>query len=223
MAKKIIIFGASSFSTMIAEYIKRFTDKEIVAFTVNKEYLKNSQLINLPVIEFENIEEKFNPSDYSFINAIGYTKMNTVRENIFYNIKEKGYTIEEFIHPSANICADKIGEGNIILENVFIGPHAIIGNGNIIWNGVNISHDAQIGNFNCIAPSTAVAGNVTIKNNCFLGINSSIKNGLTISNKTLIGASCFLNKDTNEEDVYIIENSAKRLDIKSSDFCKHIK
>lgn len=223
MPKQIIIFGTSCFSIMIAEYIKKFTTHKIVAFTVNKEYIKDTKIMNLPVLEFEDIEKTYNPSKYSFVNTIGYTQMNTVREKIFNEIQKKGYKIEGFLHPSANIYADKIGEGNIILENAFIGPHTVIGDGNIIWNGVNISHDAKIGNFNCFAPSTAIAGNVTIKNNCFLGTNSTIKNGLTVSNKTLIGAACFLNKDTNDNDVYVSENLAKKLDIKSSEFCNHIK
>lgn len=223
MSKEIIIFGTSSFSILIAEYLKKFTNNKIIAFTVNKEYINDTKIMDLPVLEFEDIEEKYNPSKYSFINTIGYTQMNTVREKIFNDIKKKGYKIEGFLHPSANIYADEIGEGNIILENAFLGPHTIIGNGNIVWNGVNISHDAKIGNFNCFAPSTTIAGNVTIKNNCFLGTNCTIKNGLIISDKTLIGAGCFLNKDTNEEDVYVSGNLSKKLDIKSSDFCKHIK
>ena len=142
--------------------------------------------------------------------------MNTIREKIYKEIHKKGYEVESFIHPTALIESKKIGEGNIILEKSFVGPHAVIGNGNIIWNGVNISHDAIIGDFNCFSASTTIAGNVTIKNNCFFGINSCVKNELKISDKTLLGAGCFLNSNTNEEDVFVNEKAAVKLPIKST-------
>lgn len=222
MSKKIIVFGTSCFSIMLKEYVERFMNREVVAYAVNKNFIKENYIDNIPVVAFEDIEFTYNPEEYSFINAMGYMQMNCVRERIANEIKNKGYELENFIHPSAMVYTKEIGEGNIILENVFVGPHTIIGNGNIIWNGVNISHDGKIGDFNCFAASTTIAGNVEISNNCFFGINCSIKNDINISSKTLIGAGCFLNKNTEEEDVYVLEKPCKKMNIKSMDICNFI-
>lgn len=222
MNKKVIIFGTTCFSIMLAEYVEKFTDDEVVCFTINEEYIKDNEIMGLPVIGFENIEKKYNTSEFKILNTVGYKEMNTIREKIFYEIEKKGFEVACFIHPSALINANEIGTGNIILENVFIGPHTNIGNGNIIWNGVNISHDGNIGNFNCFGASTTLAGNVTVRNNCFFGINSSVKNELIVADKTLLGAGCFLNKNTKEEDVYITEKPTVKLDVKSSQICHFI-
>lgn len=213
--QKIIIFGNHEFAKMMAEYIQKFTNDEVCGFTVNKEYIKDSKILELPVIEFENIEKKFDKTKYKFLITLGYNRMNSLRENIFGKVKEKGYEITSFIHPTALINTEEIGEGNIFLENVFIGPYSKIGDGNIFWNGVNISHNATIENYNYFSPSTTFAGNVKVSNNCFLGANCTVKNGVNISNKTLIGAGCYLSKDTLNDEVYVPERAVK-LDKNSS-------
>ncbi len=213
--QKIIIFGNHEFAKMMAEYIQKFTNDEVCYFTVNKEYIKDSEILGLPVIEFENIENKFNKSEYKFLITLGYNKMNSLRESIFGQVQEKGYKIASFIHPTASINTKEIGIGNIFLENVFIGPYSKIGNGNIFWNGVNISHNASIKNYNYFSPSTTFAGNVKVSNNCFFGTNCTVKNGINISNKTLIGAGCYLNKDTLNNEVYVPAKAVK-LDKNSS-------
>lgn len=205
----IIIFGNNQFATMLCEYIKRYTDNHICCFTVNKKYIKENKILDLPVVAFEEIEDKYPSSNYKFLIALGYKDMNSLREKVFNQIHEKGYDIINFIHPSASINAKNMGIGNIFLDNVFIGLNSKIGNGNIFWNGVNISHDANIGNYNYFSPSTTIAGNVNINNNCFLGTNCTIKNGLTISNKTLIGAGCFLKNNTLDNEVYVPAKSIK--------------
>ena len=57
--QKIIIFGNHEFAKMMADYIQKYTDDEVCCFTVNKEYIRDSKILGLPVIEFESIEDKF--------------------------------------------------------------------------------------------------------------------------------------------------------------------
>lgn len=207
--EKIIIFGNHEFAKMIAEYVQKYTNNEICGFVVNKQYIRENQILGLPVIEFENIEEKFDKSKYKILITLGYNNMNLLRKRIFDEVQRKGYEITSFIHPSASINSEKIGNGNIFLENVFIGPYTQIGNGNIFWNGVNISHNADIKDYNYFSPSATLAGNVKVANNCFFGTNCTIKNGVNISNKTIIGAGCYLSTDTLDGDVYVPVRSIK--------------
>jgi len=216
MSEKIIIFGNHEFAKMMAEYVQKFTNNEVSYFTVNKKYIKDSKILGLPVIEFESIENKLDKSEYKFLITLGYNQMNSLRENIFSKVQEKGYEITSFVHPTALVNTEQIGVGNIFLENVFIGPYSKIGNGNVFWNGVNISHNVTIGNYNYFSPSTTFAGNVKVSNNCFLGTNCTVRNGVSISNKTLIGAGCYLNKNTLNDEVYVPSRAVK-LDKNSSE------
>lgn len=207
--KNIIIYGNTSFSCMIAEYIKKCTDWNISCFCVDKQFIDCDTLMDIPVIPFEEIENKYSCDNHSFIITIGYSKMNTIRESAYIKVSNKGYKLENFIHPTATINADEIGDGNIILENVFLGPHTKVGNANIFWNGANICHDCEIGNFNQISASAVMSGCAKVKDNCFIGMNASIRDHVTVKNKTLVGAGTFINEDTEENGVYVPARAVK--------------
>ena len=202
---------------MIKYYIETYTASIVAAFTVDSKYKTADSFCELPVVPFESITSTHPPSKYDAIVALGYSKMNTTRKEKFSILLHNGYTLPNFIHPSAHLENAQIGLGNIILENVNLGYNSNIGNSNIIWNGCNISHEVNIGNYNYLSPSVALAGRVNINNNCFLGINSCVKNDLAIQNYSLIGAGCYINKETEEYGVYLPASTIKIPNKKSLD------
>lgn len=205
MKKKYIIFGINYFAEMIAYYVERYDDVDVVAYTVDEQYKETDSVHGKPLIAFERLEEFYSVEDVFILNCLGYKKMNSLRRAKYEEIKRKGYKVASFIHPSTVIEKSDIGEGNIIFENVNIGYSAKIGNGNILWNGALISHHCEIGDYNFLSGSTALAGKVTIKNNCFLGVNCTVKGGVCIDEYTLVGAGCYLSKSTIAGGVYVPE------------------
>ena len=217
MDKKIVIFGTTSYSYMLSQYIHENRLGSVVAFMVNKDYMEDkTSFFEYPLFPFEQIEGFCDMQSTEILIGLGYHSMNTSRERIFKEVREKGYKIAQLIHPSSIIETTDIGEGNIILSGVYIGKNSKIGDANIFWNNCNISHDARIGNFNYFSPSFTSGGFVTIDNNCFFGINSAVRSSVKISNKTLVGAGCYLNSNTNPEDVYVPAR-ATRLKHKSTE------
>src|SRR5574344_515305 len=99
MAKKLILFGIGKVTAVINYYLKRDTDWDICAFCVDKEYLKsNNETFNdKPVVAFEDIEKLYPPEEHSMAIAIGYHKMNKVREARYNTAKEKGYNLINYI------------------------------------------------------------------------------------------------------------------------------
>ena len=203
MKMKCVIFGITDFGRMLRYYIEKYTGVEISAFSCDKKYMTENMFDGLPVVEFENIENVYSPQDYSMIIGIGYSSMNELRKRKFQEAKNKGYRLENFIHPTVVNECRKMGEGNIIFENVTLAYGTEIGDGNIIWNGCQISHETVIGNFNYIAVSCVLAGKPIIKNNCFLGINCAVQGKTILNDYTLIGAECFVKENTKEYSVYV--------------------
>lgn len=202
MNKKVIIFGNTHFSRIVAQYVIDYSNLDIYCFTVDKEYLKEDHILDIPVIPFEDIVGGCHVDDYSFLITLGYANMNKNREDIYYRIKNLGYSIESFIHPESHIHTEEIGEGCVILDNVYIGYNSQIGICNIIWDGAHIGHDTSIGNFNHLSSCSAIGGNSVINDNCFLGINCTIVNGTSIENNTLIGAHCCITHNTKCNEAY---------------------
>lgn len=157
----------------------------------------------------------FPPSEYEMIICVGYTHMNSIRQRIFTEAKAKGYHIISFIHESATVLTDEIGEGTIVMERALIGPFCKLGIGNIVFADAHIAHHTTIGDFNFFTISVAIAGNIKIGNNCFFGNNCTIRNGIEIRDYTLVGAGAYVSKSTEAYDV-MVPNRAVKLDGKTS-------
>lgn len=203
MKKKSIIFGANDFGKMLRFYVEKYSDIEIVAFTMDKAYITEETYQSLPVVAFEDVENIYPCEEYTMFIAAGYSKMNAIRQQKFEEAKEKGYIIENFIHPSVVNDAIEIGEGNIIFENVTLAYGVKIGNANIIWNGAQISHESEVGDYNFFSGVCLIAGKTIVKNNCFLGINCAVQGSRTLEDFTLIGAGCFMKENSKKYGVYV--------------------
>ena len=120
MNKPIVIFGAGDIAEVAHYYFKNDSDREVVAFTVDQEFLGKKKLFGLPVIPFEGILDIYPPADFDVFIAISYTKLNTVRMEKFHTVKKLGYQTASYyakdggssINPTLRLDADGDGKCN---------------------------------------------------------------------------------------------------------------
>lgn len=206
--KKAVIFGLTQFSEILTFYLSSAAEYKIEAYTVNAGYVPGggggaSVYNSRPVVAFETIERCYPPEEYGMFVCVGYSQMNQIRERVVLQAKEKGYEILSYIHPTATVLTDKIGEGAVVMERAVIGPFVKMGIGNVFWADSHVAHHTSMGNYNFFTISVAVAGNIVIGNNCFFGNNCTIKNGIHISDYTLVGAGCYVAHDTKAYSVHV--------------------
>jgi len=200
--KKLIIFGTGDFAKLAKFYFENDSDYSISAFTVEKNFFKEDKFCDVPCYEFENIEKIFSPDEYEMFIAVGYTKINKVRAEIYQKAKEKGFKLANYISSKSIYWNNKIGDNCFIFEGCVIQPDAVIGNNNIIWSGSIISHDSIIGNNCFLAPGVTIAGFVKIENYCFLGAGCTIRNGIQIAQECIIGAGVTIINNIESGEVY---------------------
>jgi len=101
---KIIIFGLGDAAEMALFYINNLYfhsgdpfDERVVAFTVNKEFIKDDKFRDLPVIPFEDLEKLgYNSNEYSLFAPIIDNKLRT---KIYNEGKQRGYSFYTYISP----------------------------------------------------------------------------------------------------------------------------
>lgn len=194
--KRTLIFGVNALAQQLYEWM---TEDGIVveAFVIDEKYKREeSWFCGRPIVYTHNLLRDYPTERYHLIIALGYGKMNTGRKEKYRELKEMGYDIIGYRHPTALILTDEIGEGNLFFENVTVGKHAQIGDGNIFRPCSFLAHHAKIQDFNFFAISSSIAGSVQIGSNCFFGNNCTVKNRIRIDDYTLVGAGCYLSKDT---------------------------
>jgi len=210
--KKVIIYGNGRIAKIIYQFLKK--EYEIVAFTVDKDFIEETIIETLPVIPFESIEKEYSPKKYKMIIAVGYVQMNHVRTKKYEESIQKGYSFINYIHPSVELHDNiKIGVNNIILDHATIQPYAEIGNSNFIWSNAVIAHGSIVENTTWITSGVIVSGDSVVKSNCFLGVNATIGHNITIEEDNFIGANTLVTKNTNKKEVYISKEGERfRLD-----------
>lgn len=201
--EKVIIFGTGDFAEVVFSYLENDGNYEVVAFTINEEYIKDDVKFDLPIVPFEQIENEFSPSKYKMFIAVAYSDHNRNRARIYQAAKNKNYILISYIHPKAIVSKDiTIGDNCFVFEANVIQPFVKIGNNVIIWSGNHIGHHSKIGNHCFIASHVVISGLVDIGDYCFIGVNATIKEAISIPSSCIIGASALIIKNPVQNGVY---------------------
>ena len=208
MNKSLVIFGTGDIAQIAHFYFSTDSTYDVVAFTVNAEYLTEKTFCDLPVIAFEEIKRHYAPEQFDIFVALSYSKLNAVRKEKYLAAKALGYQIASFISSHATVLNEgRIGENCFIFEDNTIQPFVTIGNNVTLWSGNHIGHDVIIEDHCFITSHVVISGNTHIHEYCFIGVNATIRNSITIASETLIGAGAIIMKNTVEKGVYIPERA----------------
>lgn len=206
MMKKLIIYGITDMAEYVYYFINRDVSADVVAFTVEKKYLNKDVFFDRPVVSFENIENKYPPSEYEMFIAIGPTNMSKIRQEYFEIARGKGYSLFSYISKNA-IVSSQIGENNFVGDFTVINPNVKVGDNNIIYEHCIFSTKSVIGNHCYVAPRSVIGSHSKINNNVILGMNSVVNTGINVADETLVGAQSYISADTKFKGVYGVKSA----------------
>jgi sugar O-acyltransferase (sialic acid O-acetyltransferase NeuD family) len=201
--KKAVIFGLGDFAQVAYVYLRDDSEYRIEAFTANRHYIEQEQLLGLPVTAFEDVDRTYPAREFAIFVAIGFSRVNAVRREIFEQCRERGYTVPAYVNSTVRRWNEtRIGEGCFIFENNVVQPFVRIGDDCVLWSGGFIGHHTTIGDHVFIASTVAISGRCTVGERAFIGANATVRDGVTIAPAGVIGAGAIVLKNTVESGVY---------------------
>lgn len=212
----LIIVGTSKASALIACVIEREKQAKVLAYSTYRNMIKENSLEGKPIVAIEDLNELYNMKSVYVLNTIGYTDMNTVRERVFNDMKEKFENIYTFISKNALVYTDNIGKGSIVMPGAYVGPYVEIGESCLIMAQSSVPHHIKVENFSYIAARAVIGGTSIIGHNSFIGINATVKNKVNLAPYTLIGSGSNVLTSVTEECCVVVGNPAKILPDKRS-------
>ena len=216
----IILFGTGKIAEVLLYYFRNHSEFEVVACTVDREFIKSDIWNNLPVIPFEEILEAYPPSCFGMFVALGYQQLNALRAAKFKEAKEMGYELISFIHPDAGLPLDcNYGENCFIMQNALIHPCVTLGNNVFVWSGAMVGHHSAIGDHSWLTSCCNISGVVTTGDHCFFAVNSTVAHGVIIASNCFIGANTLITKCTDSGEVYL-SSSTPAFRLNSEQFLK---
>jgi sugar O-acyltransferase (sialic acid O-acetyltransferase NeuD family) len=211
---RVVIFGAGKIADEAYFYLTHDSPHEIVAFTVDREFLTAPEKLGLPVVPFEEVQDNYPPGDHKMFVAVGYQDLNRFRAKKYAEARTKNYELVSYISSRAsNVGGVEVGHNCFVLEFATIQPCASIGNDVFIWSGNHVGHHASVGDHCYISGNVVISGNTKIEPYCFIGVSATIGHEITIGQESLIGAGSLITKNVTPQSVYITPDTQKyRLD-----------
>lgn len=202
---KVVLFGLRDIASLAHFYLTHDSQHDVVAATVNEEYLPESrEFEGVPIVAFEEVQDKYPPGEYQFFAPMSERKMNRQREAVYNQAKEKGYPFISYVSSNATVYPGaQIGENCFILEDNTLQPFTPIGNNVVMWSGNHIGHHGQIKDHVFFTSQVTLSGHCTVEPYCFFGVNSTVRDACHIAEGTLIAMSACITKDTEPWGVYM--------------------
>jgi sugar O-acyltransferase (sialic acid O-acetyltransferase NeuD family) len=202
--KKLIIYGNGAVASATYFMFLHDSPVEVSAFTVDREFIKEDALFDLPVIPFDQVDSSYPPDGYDMHIAVGHVRVNRVRAQKYAQAKEMGYRLINYISSrSVTWPGLLIGDNCKIGPNCTINPFVELGNDVRIGSGSNVGHHTLINDHVSLAANVTIAGNVTVEPYCLIGANATIRDRITIARECVIGAGAVILQDTRPREVYL--------------------
>lgn len=193
--EKLVIVGVGYIAPMVVDFIKGYDLFEIIAFSVNKEYLV-PEYYGLPVYPIEELENHINKEEVKVFIAISwYNYLNKYKRQKFEYLKEKGFHFANLISPLASVKCASLGEGNWIMDFANIGFATHVGDNNTFCAQSLLGHHTTIGNHNVLSGQAVIGGSNMIGDQNYIGLGAIVFNQNTIGNKNLIGGGSIVKKN----------------------------
>ncbi|MET3117840.1 sugar O-acyltransferase (sialic acid O-acetyltransferase NeuD family) [Undibacterium sp. GrIS 1.8] len=200
---KVIIFGIKDFAELAHFYLKNDSTHEVVAFSVNREFLpEDKKFRGLPVVAFEDVDNIFPPEEFMFFAPMSPKHMNADRQAVYEAIKKKAYQCISYVSTKLTMFDNPIGENCFILEDNTIQPFTTIGNNVVLWSGNHIGHHGVIADHVTVTSHVVISGHCKIDSFSFFGVNSTIRDGIHIAQGSFIAMASAITADTEEWSVY---------------------
>lgn len=187
--ERVVIAGAGNGAEVVIDILRDDHEKDIVGLiddNVKKFANYDYKIFECGILEFPN---RIDCCEYdTVIISIGATlKSMRFRKMIFEKYKEVGIRFTNAIAKSADIRRGvKIGVGNIIGAQSYIGTLTEIGDNNSISYGTFIGHHNLVGSNNLIAPGFISSGSVEIGDGCVIPAGVVTRNCVKIGNNVVL-------------------------------------
>jgi sugar O-acyltransferase (sialic acid O-acetyltransferase NeuD family) len=200
---QVIVFGVGQLADLAHFYLTHDSPHKVVAFTLDKEYVKEPKHQGLPVVAFEEVAASYPPSDYQMFIPMSFKKMSHVRADKYHKAKEMGYQLISYVSSKATTWPGfQPGDNCFIFEDNTIQPFVTIGNNCVLWSGNHIGHHTTIKDHVFITSHVVISGACVVEDHSFFGVNATVRDETVIARETLVGAGCLILKDTKPFEVY---------------------
>lgn len=181
----IVLVGFGGHAKSVADCIEREGKYHIVGYTDLQE--ADSQYVYLGTDD--KLQAIFDSGVKNAAVGIGYMGKGAVRQHLYAELKEIGFTLPVIADPSAILSSTAVvGEGTFIGKCAVVNAEANIGKLAIINTKALVEHECVIGDYAHVAVGAILCGQVKVGEAAFIGANATVIQCREIKDKTVVPA-----------------------------------
>ncbi len=208
--KRAIVFGTGRFAEVVHFYLTHDAGYEISAFAATGAAVDGKPLLGLPVVDFDEVADRFPPDGHDIYVAVGARRFNALRAGFLEQAKAKGYRPITYVCSKATTWPDlRIGEHAFVFEANVIQPFVEIGANAVLWSGNHIGHHSSVQAHCFVSSHVVVSGMCEIGESSFIGVNATLSEGVRVGPRNLIGPNALIQKNTGPDEVYLADRTSK--------------
>ena len=216
MPRPLVLVGAGEFAQIACEYFEHDSERDVLAFSVERDYLTQPTLAGRPVVAWETLESTYPPADVDLFVAIPASQLNRLRTRLYQDARRKGYRCASYVSTRAFVWRNaEVGENSFIFEGNVIQPFVRIGNNCILWSGNHVGHRTVVHDNVFVSSHAVISGYCEIGQSSFIGVNSTFNDHVKVAQDNVIGAGALVTRDTEPGRIYV-GSPAKAVPGKSS-------
>jgi sugar O-acyltransferase (sialic acid O-acetyltransferase NeuD family) len=220
MPKPLVIIGNGEIAEMACEYFDHDSDREVAAFAIGAEFIKEPTLHDRPVTPLDGLAAAYPPQRYDAFVAIGDGQLNRLRRRHVDDVKAMGYQLASYVSSRAFVWRNvTIGENCFVLEHNVLQPFTCIGDNVTLWSGNHIGHRSVIEDDVFVSSHVVVSGFCRIGARSFLGVNATLAHQVEIGDDNFIAMGAVVTASTEPDGIYQ-GNPAERRSISAKRFCR---
>jgi len=184
----LVIIGAGRGGEFISQILKDHYKYNILGFLDSVLYGKVDSVCDYKVLgAITDLEAVYSKNPF-FNVAVSISSDMRFRHS-FYQRYSSNFNFINIIHPKAFIEGNvKMGSGNFIAANTYIGHFSVIGNNCWVAAGCIIEHHNSIGDSCLLGPSVSTSGSVVIGDRTIIGTNCCFAPKIKVENDCIINS-----------------------------------
>lgn len=191
--EKIVLCGCGGHAKSVLDALEAMNIYEIEGF-IDRSENKDWEYRGYRVVGTDDdLNTLYQKGIHNAFVCIGYLGKGDVRERLYKQLKEIGFTLPVVVDPTAIIASDvRLDEGTFIGKKVVVNSNAVIGKMVILNTAAIVEHDCIIDDFCHIAVAAIICGGCRIGKWVFIGANATIIQSIDIGEHINIRAGSII-------------------------------
>jgi sugar O-acyltransferase (sialic acid O-acetyltransferase NeuD family) len=206
---RVFLVGAGGHGSVLADALRISGVR--IAGIVDPAYAPGSALLGTEVLGDDGWLDAQRGSSAMLVNGFGAQPGQQIRERLYAQRRQQGFTFLAVRHPSA-VVGDKVSlwEGSQVMAGTVLQCRAVIGENVVVNTRASVDHDCVVGDHAFIGPGAILCGGVQVSDGAFIGAGATLLTGVRIGARAVVGAGSVVVRDVLAGE-WVIGNPATRL------------